>query len=284
MVSFDYIKPTSLKSLIRDLAQVKSEGAILAGGTDLIVRIRSGLTTRRVLFDINDLQEMNGISNEGDCLRMGAAVRIQEVADSNVVRNSAAILSLAASQLGSTQIRNRATLGGNIVGASPAADMVPPLMTMGARLRLQGQQGDREVLLENFIKGPGQTSIRTDEVLTDIIVPKLNGGCQSHFLKIGRRKALAISVVNMAGWIKADQTGLIEDVRIVLGAVAPTAVRAGEAEAFLKGKRPNRAVMQEAARMAASESRPISDIRGAEQERRLLVEVWTFQLLQRLTK
>ena len=280
MAAFDYIKPPSLENLINDLAQAKPEGAILAGGTDLLVKIRSGLVSRRVLFDINDLQEMKGVSDEGDSLRIGAATPISDVAESNVVQSAVPFLSLAASQLGSPQIRNRATVGGNIVSASPAADTVLPLIAMSARLRFGSQRGDREVSIEEFMEGPGQTDIREDEVLIEVVVPKLSNGCKSHFIKVGRRKAVAISVVNIAGWIKTDQTGVIEDVRLVLGAVAPTAIRAGEAEAFLIGNKSNEDVLKEAARVAAGESSPISDIRGTQKGRRLLVEAWTFRLLQ----
>jgi len=280
MAVFDYNKPPSLESLINDYAQAKPEGAILAGGTDLLVKIGSGLVSQRVLFDINDLHEMKGISDEGDSLRIGAATRICDVADSNVVQSTVPFLSLAASQLGSPQIRNRATVGGNIVSASPAADTVLPLIAMGARLRFGSQGGNREVSIEKFMEGPGQTDIREDEVLIGVVVPKLSNGCKSHFIKVGRRKAVAISVVNIAGWIKMDQTGVIEDVRLVLGAVAPTALRAGETETFLRGKRPNEVVLKEAARIAAGQSSPISDIRGTQKGRRLLVEAWTFRLLQ----
>ena len=283
MASFDYIKPTSLNNLINCVSQAKLEGAILAGGTDLLVKIRSGLITKRVLFDISDLEEISGIVDEGDSLRIGAGVRMRELAESSVVQDFLPFLSMAASQMGSPQIRNRATVGGNISSASPCADSVPPLMAVGAKLRLSSENGDREVSLENFMKDAGQTSIRDHEVLTEIIAPKLSVGCQSLFFKVGRRKALAISVINLAGWLKTDPRGVVEDVKIVLGSVAPTAFRAKGAEAVLKGKIATREIMQNAAKKAAEESSPISDIRGSEKERRLLVEAWTYRLIETLT-
>lgn len=255
----------------------------MAGGTDLLIKIRSGLISKRVLFDISDLKEISGIADEGDNLRIGAAVRMRELAESNLVQKSLPFLSMAASQMGSPQIRNRATVGGNISSASPCADTVPPLMAVGAKLKLRSQDGDREVSLENFMKDAGQTNIREHEVLTEIIVPKLGDGCQSHFLKVGRRKALAISVINLAGWLKTDPTGVVKEVKIVLGSVAPTAFRAKGAEAALKGEKPTPSVMREAAKKAAEESRPISDIRGKAKDRQLLVEAWTFRLLEVLT-
>ena len=283
MTSFDYVKPTSLNNLIKYVSQTKLDGAILAGGTDLLVKMRSGIISKRVLFDISDLKEISGIVDEGDNLRIGAGVRMRELAESNVVQDSLPFLSMAASQMGSPQIRNRATVGGNISSASPCADSVPPLMAVGAKVKLRSQAGDREVSLEGFMKDAGQTSIRDHEVLTEIIAPKLAGGCQSHFFKVGRRKALAISVINLAGWLKTDPTGVVKDVKIVLGSVAPTAFRAKGAEAILKGEMPTASVMRAAAKKAAEESRPISDIRGTENERRLLVEAWTFRLIEALT-
>ena len=283
MAAFDYVRPISLKALVDELAQVKSKGAVLAGGTDILVKIRSGVLSPKVLFDANHLLELNGISDDGDRIRIGALTRIAEILGSNVIKRSIPFLSSAASHLGSPQIRNRATVGGNVLTASPAADMVPPLLAMGAQVRLRGQEGERFVTIEDFMVGPGRTSIRNDEILVEIIVPRLEEGCRSHFLKVGRRRALAISVVNVAGWLKANARGEIEEARIVLGAVAPTATRAKGAEMFLRGKRCTAEVIGEAARLAAGESRPITDIRGTDRGRRLLVEAWTGRMLHLLT-
>jgi len=284
MAMFDYIKPTSLKDLIQYVSQAKLDGAILAGGTDLLNKLRCGLMSKKVLFDINDLQEMAGIEDKGDFLRIGAAVRMREIAESNEVKSAIPFLAMAAAQMGSPQIRNRATMGGNISSASPCADSVPPLMAAGAMLKLRSPEGDREVLLENFMKDAGQTSIGDHEVLTDIFIPKLSDGCRSHFIKVGRRKAMAISVINLAGWIQTGPKSAVVDVKIVLGSVAPTAFRARCAEAVLKGEIPTPAVMRAAAQKAAEESRPISDIRGTAKDRRLLVEAYTFRLIEILTR
>lgn len=282
MASFDYVKPLSLKELTRDLAQVGSEGAILAGGTDLIVKLRSGMLSRRILFDINDLVELHGVLEDGSYLRIGSGMRMSEVAESQAIARWVPFLAAAARQVGSPQIRNRATLGGNILSASPAADTVPPLMAMGAILKLQGAQGERTIPIETFMKRPGRTEIREGEVLAEIMVPKLDEGCRSHFIKVGRRRSLAISIVNLAGWIKRDPSGVVEDVRIVLGAVAPTAVRARKAEDFLRGKACSRAVIAEAGKKACQELQPISDIRATDEGRRHLVEGWMIRLLEAL--
>jgi CO/xanthine dehydrogenase FAD-binding subunit len=283
MTQFDYVKPTSLENLVQELAQAGSSGAILAGGTDLLVKIRGGMRSHRVLFDVNDLHRLAGIEDKGDFIRIGACTRIRDVGESEAVKNAVPFLASAANQLGSPQIRNRATLGGNIISASPAADTVLPLMASGAKVRLKGAHEERELVLEDFMKGPGQTDIRDTEVLVEIEVPKLGPAARSQFLKVGRRRAMAISVVNLAGWMKKHGNGVIDDVRIVLGSVAPTALRAKRAENFLRGQSCTEEVLRETARIAGSECQPISDIRATERGRRLLAEAWTYRLLQVLS-
>jgi CO/xanthine dehydrogenase FAD-binding subunit len=184
--------------------------------------------------------------------------------------------------MSSTQIRNRATLGGNIMTASPAADAVPPLLAAAASLVLAGPKGEREVLLSDFLLGPGKTALAESEVLTHILLPVEGGRGRSHFIKVGQRNAMAISVVNFAGWTKVNPNGRVDDIRIVLGAVAPTAIRARRAEQAIISTTPDSNTLAEAARLAAEECRPISDLRGTAAGRRLLVEAWTLRLLQQL--
>jgi CO/xanthine dehydrogenase FAD-binding subunit len=283
MSSFDYVKAASLSTLLEELWLVKWDGALLAGGTDLLVKIRAGLAHPKVLFDINHLPELSGIGQQGNEVHLGSATHIASIAASSLLRDCIPLLPMAASHLGSPQIRNRATLGGNIMSGSPAADTVTPLIAMGAQIKLRGREGERRVPLEDFVKGPGQTDIQVGEVLLGVVVPLLKEECRSQFLKIGRRKAMAISVVNLAGWLRKTKGDMIEDLRIVLGAVAPTAIRAKKTEAFLRGKQCTIQVIKEAARLAAEEVSPISDIRGTEDGRRALVEAWTFRLLEILS-
>lgn len=280
MVYFDYVKPPTLEHLIEGLRQARFEGAVLAGGTDLHVKIRSGVACPRVVFDISDLAPCRGIVDNGDHLRIGAAVRMAELVASTTVQRKAPSLAESARQMSSRQIRNRATLGGNIVTASPAADAVPPLLAADATLVLLGVDGRREVTLAEFLTGPGKTSLGKSEVLTEVVIPAEGPGCRSHFVKVGRRKALAISIINLAGRIDIGQDGLVSDVRIAMGAVAPTAMRARRAEEALMGRVPSAKNLAEAAALAAEECRPISDVRATGSGRRLLVEAWTLRLLQ----
>lgn len=282
LVYFDYVKPQTLMHLLDGLLQARLEGAVLAGGTDLLVGIRSGLACPRVVFDISDLAPCRGIVQKDDHLRIGAAVRMTEIVKSVLVRRKAPSLAAAARQMSSLQIRNRATLGGNIVAASPAADAVPPLLAADATLVLFGSNGWREVTLAHFLKGPGKTSLGENEVLTEVVIPVERSGYRSRFVKVGRRKAQACSVINLAGRIDIGQDGLVRDVRIALGAVAPTVMRARRAEEALTGRAPSTKNLAEAAALAAEECRPISDVRATGSGRRLLVEAWTFRLLQAL--
>lgn len=282
MVSFDYVEPPTLERLIEQLAQAGSEGTVLAGGTDLLVKVRAGLAGPRVLFDMGNLRECREVADEGQRLRIGAAVRMNEIVASKAIQRKAPSLAAAARQMSSTQIRNRATLGGNIMTASPAADAVPPLLAAAASLVLAGPKGEREVLLSDFLLGPGKTALAESEVLTHILLPVEGGRGRSHFIKVGQRNAMAISVVNFAGWTKVNPNGRVDDIRIVLGAVAPTAIRARRAEQAIISTTPDSNTLAEAARLAAEECRPISDLRGTAAGRRLLVEAWTLRLLQQL--
>ena len=280
-MKFDYIKPASLNQLVQELSQAKSSGSILAGGTDLLVKLREGIISYQVLFDVNDIADLCGIEDHPDFIRIRPCTRMRDVSESDVIRRFAPFLSSAAMQLGSPQIRNRATIGGNIVSASPAADTVPPLMASGAKVQLLSTGGSRACSLEDFLQGPGKTDMHEGEVLTAIDIPKFDPEVhRSSFFKVGRRGAMTISVINLAGWVEKKKDGIIHDVKIVLGAVAPTAIRAMATEEFLRGKPCTEETFHEAAKLANSECRPIDDIRGSESGRRLLVEAWTYKLLQ----
>ncbi|MFO1293620.1 MAG: xanthine dehydrogenase family protein subunit M [Rubrivivax sp.] len=283
MDAFDYVRPGSLQELVRGLGEAGAEGAVLAGGTDLHVKLRAGKMRPRVLFDVSELAPLRAIVLKDGMLRIGAAARVTEIAASPAVRGALPALVSAVSEMSSRQIRNRATVGGNIVTASPAADAVPPLLAADAVVVLVGPEGGREVALADFIVGPGKTAKRPSEVVAEVAVPVGAMSRRSQFVKIGRRKAQAISVVNLAGCVEMEADGRVRDLRIALGAVAPTAMRAHRAEAALRGRKPSAGNLREAAAIAAQECRPISDIRATADGRRRLVEAWTLRMLQTLT-
>lgn len=282
MVCFDYVKPRTVADLLEGLRLAGSEGAVLAGGTDLHIKIRLGLTAPRVLFDISELAACRHIAADGEMLRIGAAVSMTQIMISPEVQRMAPALVESVRQMSCRQIRNRATLGGNIVTASPAADAVPPLVAAQAKLALAGPEGYRVISLAEFLIAPGKTALRPHEVLTEVLIPAPGAHCRSHFVKVGRRKAQAISIINLAVQLNLEPGGVLHDVRIALGAVAATAMRARRAEESLEGQTPNATNLAEAAKLAADECRPISDVRATANGRKLLVEAWTLRLLQQL--
>lgn len=274
------MRPSSLGALVAGLVEARGAGAVLAGGTDLLVKIRAGSVKPRVLFDVAAVPELHGLAEEGEFLRIGAAVTLADIARSLLVRGKAPLLADSAAQIGANQIRNRATIGGNIVNGSPAADLLPSLLVTGAMLKLVGAHGERWAGIETFYDGPGLTRRSADEVLVEVLVPADRPGIRSRFLKVGRRRALAISVVNVAARLELRE-GIIRDARIALGAVAPTVMRAHRAEALLQGRAANSPLLAAAAE-AAAEIQPIDDVRASADGRRRLVKAWVCRLLRML--
>lgn len=280
MIPFDYVRPETLEQLLDGLRRSGAEGAVLAGGTDLHVKMRLGHTAPRVLFDISELAACRQVIEADGWLRIGSCVTMAELIASATLSRVSPSLAAAARAMSCRQIRNRATLGGNIVTASPAADALPPLLAGDATLLLAGPAGRRELPLAEFLTGPGRTALAPGEVLIEIALPAQ--GSRSRFVKVGRRRAQAISVVTLAGQLELGADGVLRDVRIALGAVAPTVMRARRAELALEGQPPSAENLAAAAALAAEECRPISDVRGTAEGRRLLVQAWTLRLLRQL--
>jgi len=271
MFQFDYLRPKDVNEALGKLR----EGEVwpLSGGTNLLVDIRAGTIQPRVVLDIGFLQELKGLTYEKGLIEIGPCLTMTELANSPLIRSKAPLLGQSALSVGGPQIRNRATLGGNIASASPAADTVVALVSLGATVLLQSAKGVRKVLLEDLFVGPGQTKIEKDELLTQIFFKAPSSNERGFFYKLGRRNALAVAVVNLGVLAKIDETTRKwESVRIVLGSVAPTAMRAKKAEALLSNRLVDENLIREAAKTAASECSPISDIRSSADYRRSMVE------------
>jgi len=271
MFQFDYLRPKDVNEALGKLREV--EVWPLAGGTNLLVDIRAGTIRPRVVLDIGFLQELRGLAYEKGLIEIGPCLTMTELANSPLIKSKAPLLGQSALSVGGPQIRNRATLGGNIVSASPAADTVVALVSLGATVLLQSTKGVRKVLLEDLFVGPGQTKIEKDELLTRIFFKPPSSNERGFFYKLGRRNALAVAVVNLGILAKIDETTRKwESVRIVLGSVAPTVMRAKKAEALLSNRLVDENLIREAAKTAASECSPISDIRSSADYRRSMVE------------
>ncbi len=236
--SLDYKIPTTLQEACQLLGEAKGGAKIIAGGTDLVIGLRSGDLRPHCLIDVTALPELQGIEERDGMISVGAAVTHGELASSPLLKQHGKALSDAASELGSPQIRNLGTIGGNIVNASPAADTLPPLMVFEATASIASREGEREVPLIHLFKDPYESNLRPFEILVRISFPKLPAGVRSGFIRLARREAMAIARMSMAIVFEMDREGeVIEDIRISAGAVTPRPLRMSEAEAFLKGKR-----------------------------------------------
>jgi len=272
----DYVAPSSLKEALHLLKKYKGKAKVLAGGTDLIPKLKKRMVKAEMVIDLNRIPGLSGIRLQKDGLHIGGLTRLAEIKESRLVREKAPVLVQAIGVMASPPIRNRGTLGGNLCTASPAADTAPPLLVLNALVRLQNTNGKRVVPIFEFFKGPQDTFRKPDEMLTEVIVPVQKG--RSAFLKLGRRKAFTLSVVSAAAFARV-RGGKFEDVRLALGAVAPTPIRSRKVEEALRGKEVNEENIARAAELVKGEVRPIGDVRASEEYRREMSSVLTRRVL-----
>ncbi|OGQ02238.1 MAG: hypothetical protein A2026_18705 [Deltaproteobacteria bacterium RBG_19FT_COMBO_46_12] len=245
--SFDYKIPNTIEEACDLLWQAEGKAKIIAGGTDLVIGLRNGDHAPPCIIDITRIEKLRKIEEINGTLSIGAAVTHSEISSSFLVRKYGKVLSDAASEIGSPQIRNVATIGGNIVNASPAADTLPPLMVLNAMGKVVSKEGEREAPLSQLFKGPYQTALKHHELLIQIIFAKLSPEMRSSFVRLARRDAMAIARMNVAIVLQTEKRGhRIEDICISVGSVTPTPQRMSEAEAFLRGKSPDEEVLQKA--------------------------------------
>jgi CO/xanthine dehydrogenase FAD-binding subunit len=277
---FEYHDPSTLDEACQIMAELKEKARPLAGGTDLLVNMRRGTVSPEHVVSLGRIEELRGIYPSNGQLRLGACLTAAEIGQSKEVNDLINPLGSGANSLGSPLIRNLATIGGNLVTARPAADLPPPLMAYGASVVLKNSSGKRAVSLDNFFRGPGQTVMEPDELLTEITVetpPPYSGG---GYIKLGARKTLITSIVNVAAFLSLDdRDGTITSARVVLGAVAPVPMRATSSEQVLLGEKPTDALFLRAGEAAAGDSKPIDDFRGSAEYRRAMVEVLTRRAL-----
>jgi len=280
---FEYREPSTLSEALAILNQYGKEAKVLAGGTDLLVNMKERGWEPRVLVNLKTVPGLSYIRfDEKEGLRIGALTTVREVETSSLIRETFPCLHEGAKSLGSVQVRNRATLGGNLCNASPAADNAPPLLVLNARVKLVGAGGERVVPLEKFFVGPG-TTVLDKEVLTEIMVPASSQQVQGVYLTISRREAVDLAQVGIAIAARAeDKKTRWRDVRIALGAVAPTPIRAYETEKLLEGREIQKTVIEEAIKKSIEEARPITDLRASEWYRREMVEVLAQRALEQI--
>ncbi len=281
MKRFDYFEPATLDEAVLLLQRYNGQANVLAGGTDLLVEIKEHVRAPEYVVNIKKIPGLSHLSYDDQSgLRFGALVTTREIETHPLVQANYPSLAQAVSELGSIQVRHRATVAGNICRASPSADTPPPLIAAGASARLYGPAGERTVLLEDFFIGPGQTVLQPGELVVEFIVPPPPPHTGQVYLKHGRRRAMELATVGVA--VAMTLAGEVcREVRIVLGAVAPTPLRARQAEAVLRGQRLDEPLIEAAAETAMQESKPISDVRASAAYRREMVRVLTARAVGR---
>ena len=280
MHRFEYCAPTNLPEAISLLGQYSSAARLIAGGTDLLTALKERTDRPEYLINLAGLAELCFIRYDPETgLRIGAAVTVRAVEKSDVVRLYYPVISQAAATLASVQIRNLATIAGNICRASPSADLPPALLVLDATVKLAGPLGERIVPLVDFFTGPGKTVLRPDEILTEIRLPPSQPDRGAAYIKHSPRRAMDLASVGVAAAITLE-AGLCRQARIALGAVAPTPRRSFQAEALLTGQIPTPDLILQAAEAAAAEANPISDVRASAAYRRQMVRVLVRRALQ----
>lgn len=279
MNPYIFHKTTSLADAIA--ARGEPDGYLLAGGTDLIAQMKAGQRTPAKIVDVKHIPELNHVGEASDgALEIGAAVSATTLAGNAHIRTHHAALHDSVQLIGSLQIQNRATLGGNICNAAPSADAVPPLIADGAIARVAGPDGERTLALEDLFAGPGRTHLGRGELLVSVTLPKPAARSASAYLRFTPRREMDIAVVGAAARIDIDDASNISAARVALASVAPTPVRAPGAEQALIGQPANAATFAAAATAAQSDATPISDTRGSADYRRDLIAVLVRRALE----
>jgi carbon-monoxide dehydrogenase medium subunit len=270
---FNYLAPTTLDEALSLLANYKAKAKVIAGGTDLVPKLkRREIKAPDYVIDIKGIPGLNKIKPNGSGLTIDALVTIGDVEASPQIRQKFAVLAQAAQSMASPQVRHRGTIAGNICNAVPSADSAPALLTLGAKFKIISQKGQRMVGIEDFFTGPNQTILSDDEILREIQIADMPPKSQGVYLKLTPRRAMDLAIVGVAV-VVIPQDEICQDIRIALGAVAPTPIRAKKAEAVLKGQKLDDKLIEKAAQTAASQSNPIDDHRASAEYRRDMVEV-----------
>jgi carbon-monoxide dehydrogenase medium subunit len=279
MLKFEVEIPHDLDGCLDIMARYGPDAAVLAGGTDLFILIRSGLRAPKFVVPLGHVADLRGTSRDGGKLSLGPGLTHSEIGDLGLA-GAGACLTQAAGSVGSPQIRNAGTVGGNIANASPAADLYPPLLALDAEVGLLRRGDERRLTLDAFVKGPGMTALRPDEIIGDISVVIPEGSYFSAYAKVGLRNALAISVAS-AAIVTAADGGALRDVRVACGAVAPRPIRMRKVERLLETQSPTEQLIEEAGRLASSECEPLTDVRASSSYRRHVTGVIVSRLVRR---
>jgi len=276
---FELILPGSVDDCVKALAQGGPESKLLAGGTDLLPQLKNGLLKPARVIDLSGVARLRTIeAGNGKGIKIGSAVTARTLELDRAVRASYLSLAESGALVGSVQVRNLATLGGNICNAAPSADMAPPLLALDAEAVITGPKGERRVPIATFFTGVRATVLAPDEILVELVVPNPGPHSGGNYLRHTPRRELDIAVVGVASQLTLAN-GVCTKARIALAAVAPVPLRATAAEQSLEGQAVTPDRIKRAADLAVEVARPISDQRGSADFRRHLVRVLTRRTL-----
>ncbi len=270
-----YFSPKSVEEAISLLSQYGDKASVISGGTDLVVQMKRNVLIPDCLINISGLPDLDYVRyDQTNGLRVGALTTIGQVANSPLLQGKFSVLAQGAGSLGTPAIKNQGTIGGNLCNAAPSADIAPPLIVLAALAKFGGPEGERIVPVEDFFTGPGLTIMKYNQLLLEIQIPNPQPYSGGAYLKQTRGRGADLAVVGVAAFVVMDRE-TIRDVRIALGAVAPTPIRVKKAEVILKGMKLNDKLLDEVSQAASYESKPIDDVRGSADYRKRLVAVLT---------
>ncbi len=270
---FEYHAPSTITEALDQISQYGDKGKVVAGGTDLLVSMKKREAMPEHLINLKEIEALKGITyDETEGIKIGALTTIGDIERAEVVKAKFRPLWDAVKVMAAQQVRNLGTIGGNLCSAAPSADTAPPLMALGASLKLTGVIHERVVPVEDFFKAPGESVLKPEEILTEILIPNLPDNSGGAYIKLMRRNAMDLALVGVAAWLRLDEKTCTE-ARIALGAVAPTPIRAHTTESVLTHKDVDEDLIEEAGKKASQEAKPIDDIRASQAYRKEMIKV-----------
>jgi len=282
---FDYWAAPGLNEVLNELDLHGADAKVIAGGTDLVLNLKKKNVQPRRVISLHKLNELDFVQSDDSRVRIGALTKHADLAANPFLKRHLPILCEAVGLIGSWQIRNVGTIGGNICNASPAADSAPALLVLNAQLIVASKKGEKKIPIESFFSGPGKTALEAGQILKEIVIElprQRSAGC---YLKLRRRKAVDVSLAGVAFQAETGSDGnTLAKVGIALGGVAPTPVRAPEAEAILVGLTLDEAItkVSDCAKIAVKAASPIDDVRASASYRRTIVDVFVHQCAQKV--
>jgi carbon-monoxide dehydrogenase medium subunit len=281
--TFNFLSVSSIEETHDLLSNAKRQVKILAGGTDLLVQLREGVQQADLIIDVKKIPELVNVTfDPAEGLQIGAAASCFQICHDDAVLEHYPGLVDAFSLIGGVQIQNRASIGGNLCNASPAADAVPALIVHQAECRVSGPKGERRIPVEQFCTAPGKTALKPDELLVSVYIPPTGRNFGAHYQRFIPRTEMDIAVVGAGAAVTLSEDGnTFQSARLALAAVAPTPLFVPEAGEFLAGKAVSTEAIQQAASIAQSAARPISDLRGTAEQRKQLSAVLARRTLEK---